>query len=48
MEFVLGALVVIGVFVFWCDLTDSWNNLFRWKKTRKRQFARKLTKLQRR
>ena len=27
MEIVLGALVVIGVFVFWCDLTDSWRIL---------------------
>jgi hypothetical protein len=26
LEIVLGALVVIGVFVFWCDVTDSWNN----------------------
>jgi hypothetical protein len=25
---VLGALVVIGLFVFWCDATDSWNNVF--------------------
>jgi len=25
---ILGALVVIGVFVFWCDVTGSWNNLF--------------------
>jgi hypothetical protein len=35
MEFVLGALaviVVIGLFVFWCDLTDSWKNVFRWIK----------------
>jgi hypothetical protein len=28
VEIVLGALVVIGVFVFWCDVTDSWNNVF--------------------
>jgi hypothetical protein len=28
----LGALAVIGVFVFWCDVTDSWKNvLFRYK-----------------
>jgi hypothetical protein len=32
VEIVLGALVVIGVFVFWCDVTDSWKNvLFRYK-----------------
>jgi hypothetical protein len=24
---ILGALVVIGVFVFWCDVTGLWNNL---------------------
>ena len=35
MEIVLGALVVIGVFVFWCDVTDLWNNVFRWNKTGK-------------
>ena len=28
-EIVLGALVVIGIFVFWCDVTDAWNNVFR-------------------
>jgi hypothetical protein len=28
VEIVLGALVVIGVFVFWSDVTDSWNNVF--------------------
>ena len=27
MEIVLGALVLIGVFVFWCDVTDSWNKV---------------------
>jgi hypothetical protein len=27
-EIVLGALVVIGIFVFWCDVTDAWNNVF--------------------
>jgi hypothetical protein len=27
LEIVLGALVVIGVFVFWCDVTDSWNKV---------------------
>jgi hypothetical protein len=27
---ILGILVAIGVFVFWCDVTDSWNNVFRW------------------
>jgi hypothetical protein len=32
---VLGALVVIGVFVFWCDVTDSWNDVFLWNKTGK-------------
>jgi len=26
---VLGAFVVIGVFVFWCHVTDSWNKVFR-------------------
>ena len=31
VEIVLGALVVIGVFVFWCDVTDSWNNVFLWE-----------------
>jgi hypothetical protein len=34
VEIVLGTLVAIGVFVFWCDVTDSWNNVFRWAKTR--------------
>jgi len=34
LEIVLGALVLIGVFVFWCDVTDSWNEVL--KKTRKR------------
>jgi len=29
VEIILGAFVVIGVFVFWCDVTDSWNNVFR-------------------
>ena len=28
MEF-LGALVVIGIFVCWCDLTDSWTGVLR-------------------
>ena len=36
VEIVLGALVVIGVFVFWCDVTDSWNDVLsrskHWKK----------------
>ena len=27
VEIILGALVVIGVFVFWCDVTDSWKDL---------------------
>jgi hypothetical protein len=31
VEIVLGALVVIGVFVFWCDVTDSWNDVFLWE-----------------
>ena len=35
VEIVLGALVVIGVLVFWCDVTVSWNNVFRWNKTGK-------------
>jgi hypothetical protein len=29
VEIIIGAFVVIGVFVFWCDVTDSWNNVFR-------------------
>jgi hypothetical protein len=32
LEIVLGALVLIGVFVFWCDVTDSWNILNKTKK----------------
>jgi hypothetical protein len=40
VEIVLGALVVIGVFVFWCDVTDSWNNVFLWNKTGKSLDAR--------
>jgi hypothetical protein len=28
MEF-LGALVVIGIFVIWCDFTGAWNNVVR-------------------
>jgi hypothetical protein len=27
--FALGAILVIGVFVFWCDVTDSWKNVSR-------------------
>jgi hypothetical protein len=34
LEIVLGVLVVIGVFVFWCDVTDSWNKVL--NKTGKR------------
>jgi hypothetical protein len=34
LQIVLGALVLIGVFVFWCDVTDSWNKVL--KKTGKR------------
>jgi len=30
LEIVLGVLVAIGIFVFWCDVTDSWNNIHRW------------------
>jgi len=26
---VLGTLVVIGIFVCWCDVTGAWNNVFR-------------------
>jgi hypothetical protein len=26
---ILGALVVIGIVVFWCDLTGAWNNVLR-------------------
>ena len=36
MEFALGAFVMIGIFVFYCDVTDSWNNLFRWTKIGRR------------
>ena len=25
---ILGTLVAIGTFVFWCDVTDSWKNVF--------------------
>jgi hypothetical protein len=28
MEF-LGALVVIGIFVCWCDVTDAWTTVLR-------------------
>ena len=31
---ILAILVAIGVFVFWCDVTNLWNNVFRWAKTR--------------
>jgi hypothetical protein len=34
LEIVLGVLIVIGVFVFWCDVTDSWHKVL--NKTRKR------------
>jgi hypothetical protein len=34
LEIVLGAFVMIGVFVFWCDVTDSWNRVFLWDKGR--------------
>ena len=26
---ILGAAVVIGVFVFWCDVTDQWSSVHR-------------------
>ena len=29
LEIVLGALVLIGVFVFWRDVTDSWNKVLK-------------------
>jgi hypothetical protein len=29
LEIILGAFVTIGVFVFWCDVTDSWNDVSR-------------------
>jgi hypothetical protein len=29
-EIVLGVLVMIGIFVFWFDVTNSWNNVFHW------------------
>jgi hypothetical protein len=32
LEIVLGVFVVIGVFVFWCDVTDSWNKVLPRKK----------------
>jgi len=35
-EIVLGLFVLIGVFVFWCDVTDSWNKVLPRKKDRKR------------
>jgi hypothetical protein len=28
MLLTLGTLVAIGAFVFWCDVTDSWKNVF--------------------
>jgi hypothetical protein len=28
MEF-LGALVMIGIFVIWCDFTGAWNHVLR-------------------
>ena len=44
MVLVLGAtLVAIGIFVFWCDVTDSWHNVFRWTKTRRRTYSYKFT-----
>jgi hypothetical protein len=27
---ILGAIWVIGVFVFWCDVTDSWKKCVPW------------------
>jgi len=35
-EIVLGLFVLIGVFVFWCDVTDSWNKVLPGKKDRRR------------
>ncbi len=29
VEIILGAFVVMGVFVFWCDVTGSWNSVLR-------------------
>jgi hypothetical protein len=29
LEIVLGGLVMIGVFVIWCDVAGSWNTVFR-------------------
>ena len=26
---ILGAVVVIGVFVFWCDVADEWSSVHR-------------------
>ena len=36
---ILGAFVVIGVFVFWCDVTDQWSSYYafpdiHWQKIR--------------
>jgi hypothetical protein len=28
LEIVLGGFVMIGVFVFWCDVTGSWDRVF--------------------
>jgi len=29
LEIVLGSLATIGIFVFWFDVTDSWNGVSR-------------------
>ena len=26
-EIILGACVLVGVFVFWCDFADSWKDI---------------------
>jgi hypothetical protein len=36
---ILGALVAIGVFVFWCDVTDLWKKVFLLSKNWKRHSA---------
>jgi len=30
LDIVLGALVMIGLCVFWFDATGSWNKVFHW------------------
>jgi hypothetical protein len=44
MEF-LGALVVIGIFVIWCDLTGAWNNVLRPIRARLQAYSKQPTSL---